>query len=211
VQVLKGKAGFAFLDERELRLRRRWFHYSTPEVFAGQFRSPDWALWAAGDREGAVRVMRTLPVKTDRARTWRRAGVHVARLQVVDAQVLADPGSALNYLITYLEVTHPEEYRVLIDADRARQAGVVLPEVDFLIHDDDVAFTKYIGEPGPPGSPGVVYRDVYWNRAPAPGQDDDRPAYRAFAQAADTLLARHTDLAWTGPLPATELLARTEA
>ncbi|MDQ1307840.1 MAG: hypothetical protein QG671_3674 [Actinomycetota bacterium] len=158
-----------------------------------------------------MRVMQTLPVKTDRALTWRRAGVQVARLQVVHAQVLADPGSALNYLITYMEATHPEEDRILIDADRARQAGVELPEVDFLIHDDDVAFTKYLGEPGTPGSPGVVYRDVYWNREPASGEDDDRPAYRRFAQAADTLLARRADLAWTGSLVAAEVLARARA
>jgi Family of unknown function (DUF6879) len=200
VQVLKGKAGFAFLDDREMSLRSLWFHYSTPEVFAGQFRSPDWLAWRAGNIDEAVHLMRAAPRKRHREEVWKAAGVHVARVQVVDAPSLADPAGAMQYFLTYLAATHPHEDRLIVDAARAAAAGVDLPELDFLIHDDDVAFTKYEGEPG------VIYRRVYWNRPPAPGQDDDRAAYAEFAAAARLLLESRETIAYLGPLAADQLL-----
>jgi hypothetical protein len=185
VRTLTGTEGFRFLDERELSLRARWFHYSTPEVFAHQFRSPDWLLWRDGDFEAAVRTMLGLQPKTHRARTWRRNGVQVTRVQVVEAGSVKEPGSALNYLLTYLAATHPEE--------------------DRLIHDDDVVFTKYVGDPG------VIYRDAYFNTAPEPGEEDDRPFFRYCADAAATLLARRDEIAYHGELFGLGLLRRLGA
>lgn len=201
MEILKGKAGFAFLDDRELTLRFRWFHYSTPELFAGHFRSPDWLAWRAGNIDEAIHLMRTAPRKTHREAVWEAAGIHVARVQVVDAAALADPIGPMQYFLTYLAATHPHEDRLIVDVARAAAAGVDLPETDFLIHDDDVAFTKYEGEPG------VIYRRVYWNRAPAPGQGDDRPAYARFTDAARALLDVRETIAYRGPLTADRVLA----
>ncbi len=107
-----GKSGFAFLEERETRLKQRWFHYSPPETFAHTtFRSPDWLLWREGQHEAAVAAMYAKTTdgvrENDRTQIWARNGVRASRLQVVDALSLADPGSPLNYLLTYLAVTHP--------------------------------------------------------------------------------------------------------
>jgi hypothetical protein len=205
VRTLTGREGFRFLDERELGLRNRWFHYSTPEVFAHQFASPDWLRWKDGDFEAAVRTMLGLQTKTDRARSWQKNGVRVTRVQAVDAASLKEPGSALNYLLTYLAATHPDEDRLIVDADVCAAKGVELPDIDFLIHDDDVVFTKYEGEPS------VVYRDAYFNTAPEPGQDDDRPFFRYCADAADTLLARREEIAYRGELFGVELRRRLGA
>jgi hypothetical protein len=205
VQTFKGKAGFAFLDEREMHLRVRWFHYSPPETFSHVFRSPDWFQWREGDFTGAIATMKGLERKPDRARAWATNGVSAVRAQVVDAASIADPRSPLNYLLTYLAVTHPEEDRLIIDADRAAQAGIALPEVDFLIHDDDVVFTKY------EGAPGVVYRDAYYNQAPeGPEDEDDRPFFRHFTSAADELLACRDRLTYLGPLAGLHMLATSE-
>jgi hypothetical protein len=205
VQVLKGKAGFAVLDERELQLRSRWFHYSTPEVFAGHFRSPDWIAWQSGDIDEALRLMHRAPRRTDRTAIWAAAGVAVTRVQVVDAVSLADPFSPLQYFLTYMAVTHPEEDRLIVDAARADEAGVLLPETDYLLHDDEVAFTKYEGEPG------VIYRDVYWNRPPGPGEHDDRPQYAAFDAAAVRVLQARDEIAHRGSLTAHRLLSQPKA
>lgn len=200
MQTFIGRDGFRFLDEREMRLEERWFHYSTTEVFAGQFRSPDWLLWRDGRFREALRVMREAPIRGDRARVWRDRGVRAVRVQVVDAGSLREPSSPLNYLVTYLEATHPEEDRLLADADLCAARGVALPGVDFLIHDDEVVFTKYEGRPS------VIHRDAYFNRPPEPGQDDDRPAFARYAAAADALLARREAIRYRGPLFGRQLL-----
>jgi hypothetical protein len=206
VQTFKGKAGFAFLDEREMHLKASWFHYSPPETFSHVFRSPDWFQWRDGDLAGSIETMKGLERKPDRARAWAEHGVSAVRAQVVDAPSIDDPRSPLNYLLTYLAVTHPEEDRLIIDADRAAGQGVVLPEVDFLIHDDDVVFTKYEGEPA------VVYRDAYYNQPPArPDAEDDRPFFRHFAAAADELLAHRDEILYLGSLVGLDLLAVSEA
>ncbi|GAB3259942.1 hypothetical protein [Kineosporia babensis] len=198
MQTFKGKTGFAFLEERETRLKQRWFHYSPPETFSHMFRSPDWLLWKDGDLTGSVKAMyehtQDGERENDRSKVWARNGVAVHRLQVVDAASLADPGSALNYLLTYLAVTHPDEDRIIIDGDACTANGVDLPDVDFLIHDEDLVMTKYEGEPR------VMYRDLFWNAPPAePGEDDDRPTYRRYAELAEQLLAQPQALTYTGP------------
>lgn len=209
MKTFKGKSGFAFLEERETRLSRRWFHYSPPETYSQMFRSPDWLLWKSGDLTGAVRAMfertRDGQRENDRGQVWARNGVDVHRLQVVDARSLADPGSPLNYLLTYLAVTHPHEDRIIIDGDASAEAGIELPDVDFLIHDDDLVMTKYEGEPG------VMYRDLYWNTAPEnPGDDDDRSMFRQYADLADRLLARREALRYTGRWSGQGLIQRLQ-
>lgn len=204
-----GRDGFNFLDEREVRLTRRWFHYSPPETFSQLFRSPDWLLWRDGELEAAVDAMHGVLAdrgrEAEREQLWRRNGLDVVRVQVVDAASLRDVGSPLNYLLTYLHVTHPHEDRVLVDADRCGAAGVDLPDVDFLIHDDDLVITKYLGE----GS--VVHRDAYFNRVPAgAGEDDDRSAFRYYRDLADDLLGRRDELGYRGRLPGLDLLRRCE-
>lgn len=202
MRTFVGKEGFRFLDEREMRLTSWWFHYSTTEVFAGQFRSPDWQLWRAGDFDAAVATMRGLTTRADRQEVWRVEGVRVTRVQVVDCAAIRDPGSPVNYLLTYLQVTHPQEDRLIVDAERCVALGVDLPSVDFLIHDDEVVFTKYEGEPG------VIYRDAYFNTPPDPGQDDDRPSFRRYATAAQELLARREEIRYRGRLFGVDLAAK---
>jgi hypothetical protein len=204
VKTFKGRDGFAFLDEREGRLTRRWFHYSPPETFAFMFRSPDWLLWRQGQFTKAVDAMRVIRdqrgPESHRARQWAANGVQVTRLQVVDAASTRELRSPLNYLLTYLTVTHPGEDRLVVDGDRCAAEGIELPDVDFLIHDDDLVMTKYEGEPG------VIWRDLYLNSPPEPGEEDDRPAYRRFVVVAEDLLARRDRLRYTGPLPGLDLL-----
>lgn len=125
-------------------------------------------------------------------------------MQAVDTASLLDPGSPLNYLLAYLAVTHPEEDQLLADADLCAASGIVLPEVDFLIHDDDAAFTKYEGRPG------VIYRDAYFNRRPEPGQDDDRPAYARYAAAADALVAQREAISYQGQPVGLQLLRQLD-
>lgn len=165
VQTFIGRDGFRFLDEREMHLTARWFHYSPPETFAQMFRSPDWALWGNGEFEAAIETMRGLRKgpgrEADRTQVWAAKGVDVVRLQVVDAESIKEPESPLNYLLTYLAVTHPDEDRLIIDGDKCAVNGITLPDIDFLIHDDDAVFTKYEGEPS------VIYRDAYFNRPPS--------------------------------------------
>lgn len=132
-----------------------------------------------------------------------RERVDVVRLQVVDAESIKEPESPLNYLLTYLAVTHPDEDRLIIDGDKCAVNGITLPDIDFLIHDDDAVFTKYEGEPS------VIYRDTYFNRPPEhPGEDDDRPMFRHYAELADGLLARREELAYEGALFGIDLLQR---
>jgi hypothetical protein len=205
-----GKDGFRFLDEREMHLKVRWFHYSPPETFSHMFRSPDWPLWRDGEFETAIETMRGLPAtsgrEADRARAWAENGVEVVRLQVVDEESIREPRSPLNYLLTYLEVTHPGEDRLVIDADACAARGIVLPDVDFLIHDADAVFTKY------EGAPSVVYRDAYFNQAPThPGDDDDRPIVRYYCELADQLLARRDELTYRGTLLGLDLLRTSQA
>lgn len=204
MKTFKGREGFAFLDERESRLSSRWFHYSPPETFSFMFRSPDWLLWRQGRFTEAVHAMRDIRERrdreSDRARQWAANGVRAMRLQVVDAASIRELRSPLNYLLTYLTVTHPDEDRLVVDGDRCAAAGIELPDVDFLIHDDDLVMTKYEGEPG------VIWRDLYLNRPPRPGQDDDRPTYRRYAAVADDLLARRDQVRYTGLLPGLDLL-----
>lgn len=194
MRTFVGRDGFRFLDEREMWLTSRWFHYSTTEVFAGQFRSPDWFLWRAGRFVPAVARMRSLPTRADRDEAWQANGVQATRVQVVDAASIRAPESPVNYLLTYLQVTHPAEDRLIVDADVCAALGIELPAVDFLIHDDDVVFTKYEGEPG------VIYRDAYFNTPPGPGQDDDRPFFRRYAAAAQVLLTRREEIRFRGRL-----------
>lgn len=208
MHTFKGEDGFRFLDEREMRLRKRWLHYSPPETFSQMFRSPDWLLWKDGKFEASVAAMRTALAQRDREATrellWLSAGVQVVRLQVVDAESIRDPASPLNYLTTYLTVTHPHEDRVIIDGDRCAATGIDLPDVDFLIHDDDLVITKHLGEPG------VVYRDAYFNQPPAAaGDDDDRPVFRHYSDLADDLTARRDQLRYQGRLPGLDLLNRS--
>jgi hypothetical protein len=204
VKTFKGRDGFAFMDEREPRLSRRWFHYSPPETFAFMFRSPDWLLWRQGHFTEAVDAMRVIRDRrgreSARAQHWAGNGVQVTRLQVVNAEAIQALSSPLNYLLTYLAVTHPEEDRLIVDGDRCAAEGIQLPDEDFLIHDDDLVMTKYEGEPG------VIWRDLYLNQPPEPGDLDDRPVYRRFTELADQLLARRDDLSYTGPLPGLDLL-----
>jgi hypothetical protein len=204
MKTFKGSDGFAFLDERERRLTRRWFHYSPPETFSFTFRSPDWLLWREGKLTAAVDAMREIRDRRGReslrASRWAANGVRVTRLQVVDAASLRELNSPLNYLLTYLKVTHSDEERLILDGDRCAAEGIALPDTDFLIHDDDLVMTKYEGEPG------VIWRDLYVNRPPGPGESDDRPTYRRFAELADALLARQDQLRYTRPLPGLDLL-----
>jgi hypothetical protein len=208
VQTFIGKDGFRFLDEREMHLTTRWFHYSPPETFSHMFRSPDWALWQSGEFEAAIETMRGLwkgpGREADRTQVWVANGVDVVRLQVVDAESINEPESPLNYLLTYLAVTHPDEDRLIIDGDTCAAHGIALPDIDFLIHDDDAVFTKYEGEPS------VIYRDAYFNRLPVPGEDDDRPTFHHYAGLADGLLARREELAYQGSLFGIDLLHRLE-
>jgi hypothetical protein len=205
VQTFKGKAGFRFLDEREMNLSTRWFHYSPPETFSHMFRSPDWALWRKRDFEAAIETMRSLQQgrEADRTQLWAANGVQVVRLQVVNAESIKEPESPLNYLLTYLAATHPGEDRLIIDADKSAANGIALPDIDFLIHDNDVVFTKYEGEPS------IIYRDAYFNRAPEhPSEDDDRPMFHHYSDLAERLLARRQELTHDGPLFGINLLHR---
>lgn len=209
MQTFIGKDGFRFLDEREMHLSVRWFHYSPPETFSHMFRSPDWMLWRRGEFEAAIEMMRGFDTsrgrEADRARIWAANGVDVVRLQVVDAESIEQPESPLNYLLTYLTVTHPGEDRLIIDGDKCAANDIALPGVDFLIHDADVVFTKY------EGMPSVVYRDAYFNRAPeSPDEQDDRPFFTYCADAAVGLLARRDELTYEGPLFGVDLLRRFE-
>ena len=74
MQTFIGKDGFRFLDEREMHLTTRWFHYSPPETFSHMFRSPDWALWRNGEFEAATETMRGLRKRpgreADRTQVW---------------------------------------------------------------------------------------------------------------------------------------------
>jgi hypothetical protein len=46
-----------------------------------------------------------------------------------------------------------------------------------------------------------MYRDAYFNTAPRqPGEADDRPTFRYYADLADSLVAQRSDLIYTGPL-----------
>ncbi len=61
------------------------------------------------------------------------------------------------------------------------------------------------------GTPGVMYRDLYVNAAPEhPGQDDDRPAFRRYADLADQLLAQRQALTYTGPWAGQALIERLQ-
>jgi hypothetical protein len=207
VQTFIGTDGFRFLDEREMHLTKRWFHYSPPETFSHMFRSPDWALWQGGEFEAAIQTMCDLRKgpgrEADRTQVWAANGVDVVRLQVVDAESIKEPESPLNYLLTYLAVTHPGEDRLIIDGDKCAANGIALPDIDFLIHDDDAVFTKYEGEPS------IIYRGAYFNRVPdKPGEDDDRPMFHYYAELADGLLARRDELSYEGPLFGIDLLHR---
>ena len=121
VQTFIGRDGFRFLDECEMHLTARWFHYSPPETFSQMFRSPDWALWRSGEFEAAIETMSGLGKgpgrEADRTRVWAANGVDVVRLQMVDAESIKEPASPLNYLLTYLAVTHPGEDRLVFDGD----------------------------------------------------------------------------------------------
>jgi hypothetical protein len=224
VKTFVGREGFRFLDEREMRLTSRWFHYSPTETFSELFRSPDWFLWREHRFTEALQVMATAGAnpdhETSRERRWAASGVRAVRLQVVDAESVADIASPLNYLLTYLHVTHPGEQRLLLDGDAASAAGAALPDVDFILHDDDLAITKYLAVPThPPATPAtpaaaatagagvVVHRDAYFNRPPTPQDpDDDRPVYRRYAALADAVLSSASDLTYRGPLPGVALL-----
>lgn len=204
MKTLIGRAGFEFLDEREHRLRSRWFHYSTLEVYARFFRSPDWRLWQQGRYEEAVQVMLagTDAIARNRARAeiWADAGIQVTRAQVIDATAAGQIEHPVNYLLTYLAATHPGEDRLLVDSAKATAAGIDLPELDFLIHDDDLVMTKY------EGAPSVPYRDLYLNTAPERGQEDDRPFFTTCRTLADVLLERRAEIAWGAALPGLALL-----
>jgi hypothetical protein len=92
----KRKAMYRFMDEREMHLSTRWFHYSPPETFSRMFRSPDWALWRNSEFEAAIESMRGLQQgrEADRTQIWAANGVQVVRLQVVDAESIKEPEPA---------------------------------------------------------------------------------------------------------------------
>lgn len=205
MRTLVGTDGFRFLDEREMRLQKRWLHYSTADVFSQFFRSPDWLLWQDGRYDDAIRSMRAM--RRDRivarARLWAENGVTVTRIQVVDHASIQHLPSPVNYLLTYLAATHPDEDRYLLDSAKCATADITLPTNDLLLHDDDLLFTKYEGEPG------VVYRDTYLNAPPAnPSDDDDRPFFHHCANTIELLLARRDQLRYTEALPGEDLLRR---
>jgi hypothetical protein len=170
------------------------------------FRSPDWFLWQDGRFEAAIdamiRIRGSAGRESDRTKVWSDNGVDIVRLQVVDAVSLEEPSSPLNYLLTYLTVTHPGEDRLIIDGGGAATNGITLPDIDFLIHDDDLVITKY------EGAPSTIYRDAYFNAPPAdPGDDDDRPMFRYYADLADNILAQRNDLIYKGSLFGLDLLS----
>jgi len=204
MKTFVGRTGFAFLDERELRLRSRWFHYSTLDVFWRFFRSPDWQLWQQARYEDALRLMLAdtdgIARNRARARVWADAGVQVTRAQAIDVDAAARIEHPLNYLITYLAATHPDEDTLVIDTAKAVAAGIDLPDLDFLVHDDDLVMTKYEG----PG--GVPQRDLYLNLPPRPGEDDDRPFYARCRDAADQILSHRAEITWTDDLPGLAIL-----
>ena len=204
MKTLIRRDGFEFLDEREHRLRSRWFHYSTVNVYAQFFRSPDWRLWQQGRYAEAIQ---TMLADTDgiarnhaRAQIWAQSGVTVTRAQVLTAEAAAQIEHPANYLLTYLAATHPDEDRLVVDSTKTAAAGIDLPDLDFLIHDDDLVMTKYEGEPT------VPYRDLYLNTPPETGEPDDRPFFATCRDLADQLLAHRTEIAWTGDLPGLSLL-----
>jgi hypothetical protein len=209
VKTFTGKTGFEFLDEREYRLRSRWFHYSTLEVYSQFFRSPDWRLWQHGRYEDSVQAMLegTDGIARNRARAqvWADAGVQVVRAQVIDADAAARIDHPVNYLLTYLAATHPDEDQFVVDSAKTAAVGLELPELDFLIHDDDLVMTKYEGQSGRP------QRDLYRNTPPDPGEDDDRPFFTRCRHLADQLLKHRAEITRTGDLPGLALLGNVRA
>lgn len=199
-----GRAGFEFLHQREHRLRSRWFHYSTVDVYSQFFRSPDWRLWQQGRYENAVHAMLEdtdgIAHNRARAQVWANAGIQVTRAQVIDAEAAERIEHPVNYLLTYLAATHPDEDCLVIDSAKTAAVGIELPDLDFLIHDDDLVMTKYEGEPS------VPHRDLYLNTAPDQGEDDDRPFFVTCRDVVDLLLAHRAEIAWTGDLPGLALL-----
>jgi hypothetical protein len=204
VKTLIGRAGFEFLDEREPRLRSRWFHYSTVDVYAQFFLSPDWLLWQQGRYEEAVQVMLGdtdgIARNHARAQVWTEARIEVIRAQVINAEAAGRIEHPVNYLLTYLAATHPDEDRLVVDCARTTTVGIALPDLDFLIHDDDLVMTKYEGESA------VPHRDLYLNMAPDQGEEDDRPFFAACREVTELLLMHRAEIAWAGDLPGPALL-----
>jgi hypothetical protein len=70
--------------------------------------------------------------------------------------------------------------RLIGDADRCAPSGVESAEVDFVLHDDKVVFTKYEGPPG------VVYRDADVNTAREPARTTTGRLFRYRADSSAT-------------------------
>jgi hypothetical protein len=99
VRTFVGQKEFHLLDDREMHLRKRWFHYSPPATFSTRFRSPTGLLWREGHFEEVIEILH---------------GIRLPGLR---------PAGLLNHPLTYLAVTHPDEDRLIIDGDaRAEKA-----------------------------------------------------------------------------------------